>query len=193
MTGAALAVTICRLVDLEAGGASTATMLNAVAAIFRATAARWPQDEAAARNFQHLWLDQFLALDRDLVFLACRDRPDEMTPDVVGYLVACRENPAQSARFATLDYFANFADACAGYPAHLHINLDESVRNRGIGRRLVDALCNQLCREAIPGVHIVTSTGARNERFYASAGFKPIATSPWRSGEVVFMARRLAY
>ncbi|MGA8697231.1 MAG: hypothetical protein WB689_26025, partial [Xanthobacteraceae bacterium] len=52
---------------------------------------------------------------------------------VAGYLAGCLDNPAHNPRFADIGYYASFAPLCDCYPCHLHINLDERYRNRGIG------------------------------------------------------------
>lgn len=43
------------------------------------------------------------------------------------------------------------------YPAHLHINLDEAARGKGLGRKLMEAYLSQLRSLGIPGVHLTTT------------------------------------
>src|SRR6516162_7610066 len=51
-------------------------------------------------------------------------RPDERQPFKERWL----------GRYIAYDgYYASFAPLCDPYPCHLHINLDERYRNRGIG------------------------------------------------------------
>jgi GNAT superfamily N-acetyltransferase len=181
-------ISIQRLVDLEAAGIPAATLLEGVARIFRETAATWPANPDDARAFQELWLDQYICHERDLVWLATpADRPQT----IVGYLVGCKINPARSSRFATLAYFAVFAEHCAAYPAHLHINVTATHRNRRIGERLVESLCAQLAGDQLPGVHVVTARDQRNVEFYKRLGFVELASTPRSKTEVLFLARRL--
>ena len=184
-------IDIRRLIDLEAEGFDSAVLLAAITAIFRATAARWPDDPEAARAFQALWLDQYLLHERDLVYLAVTQSRAPAGVQVAGYLVGCRTNPALSPRFSELGYFQTFAAQCAAFPAHLHINLDAGARNLGMGRRLIETLCVQLAREGLPGVHVVTGRDQRNVRFYLHNGFQEMARAPRGSTDVLFLARRL--
>lgn len=61
----------------------------------------------------------------------------------------------------------------AQFPAHLHINLLESTRGRGVGRRLLEGFLTQLETQGIPGVQL--STTDRNEaavHLYERFGFR---------------------
>ena len=186
MTAAAAGpVSIHRLIDLDAAGHDSSALMDGITAIFRATAARWPDDAVAARAFQHLWLDQYLEHERELAYVAMAGAA------VAGYLVGCRINPAASPRFTQLSYFQTFAAECADYPAHLHINLAADFRGQRIGEKLIEALAAALTREGIPGVHAVTGRDQRNVSFYKRLGFHELARAPKGSTEVLFLARRL--
>ena len=80
-------ITIRRLIDLEAEGHGSAALIAAIATIFRATAAKWPDDAVVAHAFQSLWLDQYLTHERDLVYLAVDDRGGGSALHVAGYLL----------------------------------------------------------------------------------------------------------
>jgi ribosomal protein S18 acetylase RimI-like enzyme len=74
------------------------------------------------------------------------------------------------------------------YPAHLHIDLLERARGRGLGRELVGGLLAELRDRRIPGVHL--SVDARNANaidFYQHLGFREAAREPGGS----IMALRL--
>ena len=184
-------VAIHRLIDLEADGWNNAVLLAGIAAVFRATSAKWPETPEAVRAFQHLWLDQYLEHERDLVSVALAPGSLRATPHVAGYLAGCRINPATSPRFATLPFFQSFAAQCATHPAHLHVNLDAAYRSQRIGERLVEALCVRLASEGIPGVHVVTARDQRNVGFYIRLGFRELACAPRGGSEVLFLGRRL--
>lgn len=140
----------------------------------------------AGRKFHELWLGTYLANEPDLAWVA-------VTPNHrgVGYIVSSEQNPAVSGRFSALGYFGAVADLTAAIPAHLHINLDPDWRSRGIGARLLKALCGELARRGHSAVHAVTATDARNVGFYERNGFVGLATIPWRQRSLLFLARQL--
>ena len=178
-------VRLGRLVDLEADGADGNALIAGMIEIFRATAAKWPADPDAARAFQDLWFGQYIVHERDLVFLGTEAR----TGAVAGYLVGCRIDPAQSPRFASLAYFKVFASLCERYPAHLHINIADGFRSRGLGARLIDAFRSILAAEKIGGMHVVTARDQRNLAFYKKLGFQELASTPRGTTDVLFLAR----
>ena len=62
------------------------------------------------------------------------------------------------------------------YPAHLHINVAETWRGHGLGRKLMSAYLDQLRALGLPGVHLETTD--RNEvacRMYERFGFQLVA------------------
>ena len=64
------------------------------------------------------------------------------------------------------------------FPAHLHINLLESARGHGLGRRLLERFLMQLEARGVPGVQL--STTNRNEaavQLYERLGFRVWASS----------------
>jgi GNAT superfamily N-acetyltransferase len=67
------------------------------------------------------------------------------------------------------------------YPAHLHINIDQEWRGRGLGRRLMQTFLDQLCQHGVAGVHLNTSN--LNEAaciLYERMGFQLLASHPTR-------------
>lgn len=70
------------------------------------------------------------------------------------------------------------------YPAHLHINVAEGWRGRGLGRRLMNAYLDQLQRQAIRGVHLnTTSANEAACALYEKLGFRLLdsrASAMWR-------------
>jgi ribosomal protein S18 acetylase RimI-like enzyme len=178
-------IEIQSLTALEHAGHSSAALRAGIVNIFRATAATWPSDDNDARAFQHLWLDQYLKHERDLVFVA------HANGTIVGYLVGCQINPASSPRFQTLNYFQTFAPYCTAYPAHLHVNLDAAIRGQAVGARLIEAFCARLRADQCPGVHVVTGATMRNVSFYQRLGFREIARAPRGISAVLFLGRDL--
>jgi GNAT superfamily N-acetyltransferase len=82
--------------------------------------------------FRERWLGRYIAHDIESFFVAITE-----VSTVAGYLAGCLNNPARNPRFADIGYYASFAPLCDRYPCHLHINLDEGYRNRGIGSALI--------------------------------------------------------
>ncbi len=61
------------------------------------------------------------------------------------------------------------------YPALLHINLSKGCRGLGTGGRLMQAYCDYLRAEKIPGVHLATMTDKAG-RFFQKQGFSLLYT-----------------
>jgi len=63
----------------------------------------------------------------------------------------------------------------ADYPSHLHIDLLERARGRGIGRTLIDGLLEELRALGSRGVHLeVGSANANAIAFYRHLGFETL-------------------
>jgi ribosomal protein S18 acetylase RimI-like enzyme len=61
------------------------------------------------------------------------------------------------------------------YPAHLHIDLLERVRGRGIGRALVQRTITALRERVIPGVHLDVAADNKDAiAFYERLGFRDL-------------------
>ena len=74
------------------------------------------------------------------------------------------------------------------HPAHLHIDLLDRVRGRGLGRRLIEGLLDQLRARDVSGVHLdVARANANAIAFYRHLGFDVILEEPDSLG----MGRRL--
>ncbi|KAI0638294.1 hypothetical protein C8Q77DRAFT_423463 [Trametes polyzona] len=66
-------------------------------------------------------------------------------------------------------------DLTEQYPAHLHINLLPECRGRGLGRELIERLCEALRRKGSRGVHL--AAGDNNDDaaiFYTKIGFAEV-------------------
>ena len=143
--------------------------------------------DAARHAFRDRWLGRYLTADpRDLLFLARSDGT------VVGYCLGAVENAATQPRFAGIAYFQAFAQLCARFPAHLHINLAPGWRGLGIGQRLIEAFAGAARAHGAPGLHVVTSQGARNVIFYERAGFTLQGSAGPPEAKLVFLARALS-
>jgi ribosomal protein S18 acetylase RimI-like enzyme len=72
----------------------------------------------------------------------------------------------------------------AVYPAHLHINVAEGWRGRGLGRQLLTAYLDQLRAAGVVGVHLGTTTFNRAAvHLYRSLGFEVLSACRSRMWE----------
>lgn len=63
-----------------------------------------------------------------------------------------------------------------GYPAHLHVNLQEGFRGRQLGRQLVERFVEQICGAGKPGVHAsVRGDNPASCRFFERLGFSEVS------------------
>lgn len=162
-------------------------LLAQVDAIFFEAAPLAPQTQPEREAFRQRWLGRYLADPSDVLLLAITAEGR-----VAGYLVGALENPALQERFTDISYFrTHFAELCRRFPAHLHINLSEPWRNRGIGAALVEAFAEVAARAGAPGMHIVTGRGMRNVRFYQRCGFRELGSAARNGGASLFLAREL--
>jgi GNAT superfamily N-acetyltransferase len=175
--------TICRYLDVVQ---MPGVMSGIDAVFFQSSNSQTFADAAARAAFRERWLGRYLKHDPGWVYVAVTSKNL-----VAGYLVASLDDPALTPRFSDIPYFAAFKDLTRRYPAHLHVNLAPERRGGGIGSALVARFNADAARAGSPGVHIVTSRGARNVSFYARNGFRELGT--WGEGarEVVFLARDL--
>ena len=142
--------------------------------------------DAARTQFRERWLGRYLEHDPEFAYVAVGPKGD-----IAGYLVGALDDPALEARFSDIAYFADFKHLTQKFPAHLHVNLAASARNRGAGRALLQHFVDDARRAGAPGVHVVTSEGARNAGFYLRNGFVQAGISGEPPAARVFLAQRL--
>jgi len=66
------------------------------------------------------------------------------------------------------------------FPAHLHMNLKEGYRSRGIGSKLMAAYLEYLSSSGVPGVHLGTTTHNKLAvPFYKKWGFRLVSRHPF--------------
>jgi GNAT superfamily N-acetyltransferase len=170
-----------------AGPECSPHLLAQIYAIFFDASARPPTPGLEREAFRERWLGRYLHGGTDVVLLALAGEDT-----VAGYLVGALEDPAKQERFADIGYFrTHFAELTRRFPAHLHVNLAEPFRNRGIGARLIEAFAEAAQQAGASGMHVVTGRGMRNVRFYERCGFVERDSAPWKGGEVVFLGRAL--
>lgn len=89
---------------------------------------------------------------------------------LLGYLSGCLDSQGATS-ILEVPGFLLFEDQFASFPAHLHINFHPDCRGRGLGSNLVVAFIEDLKKQKIRGVHLVTSPEAKNISFYQRLGF----------------------
>lgn len=82
-----------------------------------------------------------------------------------GYLSGCRDSKLKT---PSLNLFADFLEK---FPAHLHINFSPFYRGQNLGGQLIEHYSRFLRANGVSGVHIVTSPGMRNVKFYNKLNF----------------------
>jgi ribosomal protein S18 acetylase RimI-like enzyme len=88
------------------------------------------------------------------------------------------------------DYFC--PEPYDAYPSHLHIDLLERARGKGIGRRMLEEVMRRLRERGSPGAHLGVSTvNTRAFAFYEKLGFKELIRVGDGNDRVIYMGRKL--
>ncbi len=177
--GAPAQPVLVRLPDLP----DRAAALAALAEIFFLSTTRTSFASAAERAaFLDRWTGWYVERAAADVWFA-RDADGA----ILGYLTGCKDSAGAEELARRIPKYEVFADRFADFPAHLHVNVRPGHRDRGIGRRLVDAYAADCLADGLPGLHLVTGAFARNVAFYRRAGFTRAA----QRGPLLFLGRRL--
>lgn len=143
-------------------------------------------DEAEKEKFWHNWTSYYFSNEPDLIFVSL------MEDRTIGYLMGCCDSTGASQQISQrIASYRLFDDLFPEYPAHLHMNLHPDFRGQGLGEELVQAFVSELMVRQIRGVHLVTTTSARNVRFYKKTGFEDIDQRRFRDADLLFMGRSL--
>ena len=178
-----LSFTIRRYADV-AGAPGLRAALDAI--FFEASNTKSFASEEARVVFRERWLGKYLTHDPDWAYVAQRT-----DGHIAGYLAGSLSDPALTPRFSEIPYFAAFKDLTRRYPAHLHVNLAGGQRSQGIGSALVERFVRDASDAGAPGVHVVTSRGARNVGFYARNSFLEVGAHGEGAREIVFLGREI--
>ena len=153
---------------------------------FQSSATRDFCSQGEKQAFREMWLGRYIEKHRSSFFVAF-----DTDGRAVGYLAGCLENPITLSHFNDVAYFRSIEEICQGYPAHLHVNVAERYRNRGLGTALVGRFVEWAKLHSLEGVHIVTSNTARSIPFYRRSGFTELRTFNGNVGTSVCMGRKL--
>lgn len=140
---------------------------RAAEAVFWETAYTAQFDSPRERDaFERRYFSYYRELAPEL-FLIARDAEGA----TLGYICAVADTRAHRELYALAAHVPLFDDLYTDYPSHLHINLTARARGRGVGGLLIADLEQRLLAAGSTGLHLVTSPGARNVRFYHRNGF----------------------
>ena len=173
---------IARLSDLP-DGAGMRAQIEAV--FFGGAATKEFADEAARSAYLDLWLGRYLRHFPDMAHVA-HDGKGRVAAYLAGSPVSDRP-PLPGP-----DYYALFPDRLtADYPAHIHVNVHEDFRGRGIGAALAAAFRDECARRGLPGLHAVTLADSPAARFFERCGLTPAGTALRHGRRLAFLAQRL--
>jgi hypothetical protein len=119
---------------------------------FESSARRDFCNQEEKQSFREMSLGRYIAKHRDSFFVALDDGR------CVRYLAGCLKNPTKLTN--DVSYFRYIEDICQDYPAHLHINIAERYRNRGLGATLVERFADWANLHSVGGIQIVTSSAS---------------------------------
>ena len=132
--------------------------------------------------FFQRWCGEYISHYSDEFYIMYEDQK------VLGYLSGCLDS--KNGNFSYPGYRV-FEDLFEQYPAHLHINFHLDARGRGLGSLLVEAFCADLKNAGIRGVHLVTSTDAKNISFYKRLDFNYQVSRILNQMNLLFMGKIL--
>ncbi len=176
-------IRVCRWLELE-GSTSQQRQVDSI--FFETAGTKVFADDTQKNKFYERWIGRYLSHDPQWFYVLVSD-----DGSVAGYLAGCIDNPAETQRFADLPYYASNADLMARYPAHLHVNLSEPYRGKGLGSKLIDAFASDARAAGAPGVHVVTGSTMRNVSFYLRNGFQKVGETIFNEHPVLFLGREL--
>jgi ribosomal protein S18 acetylase RimI-like enzyme len=167
--------TIHSVAELLRQGRRELSLYAGAEAVFWETASRTSFTDATELcKYRRMYFDYYWHAAPELFLLAVRDA-EATAPglETLGYVCALADTRAHSELYQLAAHLSLFDDLYEMYPAHLHVNLTGASRGLGLGSRLIAALEERLRRADIqaPGLHLITSTEARNVPFYRRNGF----------------------
>jgi len=180
-------VETCRWTEIEPGPERD-RMLAEIDQVFFSSSARQSFGTMVEKaGFRERWLGRYLRHFSDLPRLAL-----DRSGHVIGYIIGSLDDPARDPIFADLPFVTPFGPLSAHYPAHLHVNLDDAWRGRGIGRRLVAEFVAEARTRGAKGVHVVTERGMRNVGFYLANDFLERGATTIDGRELLFLGKDLS-
>lgn len=135
------------------------------------------------KDFLYKYLGYYFSNHADLFFVMLDD------DKVQGYICGVLDSNQCKELFEIVSHYHIFRDLYDKFPAHLHLNTHYLSRGKGVGEKLINFFCNEI--SVSQGVHIITSSHARNVNFYEKNGFKKVEERLYTQNDLLFMGRRL--
>ncbi len=143
------------------------------------------RDESERERFFQKWTEYYFSEHPRFVYTA-----SDQQGLIIGYLTGCPDSHQALSHYKDqISSYSLFGDLFARFPAHLHINLAESARGKGVGSTLIKAFIRDL--SGCLGVHIVTSPNQRNVEFYRKNAFTFEVVREFGGNKYLFMGRSL--
>lgn len=112
---------------------------------------------------------------------------------VIGYLCCCPDTLSDDYFLETFGYYQNLEPKkLLRFNAHLHINLSEQSRGKGIGSKLIKNICNRLHADNVEGVHIFTTPDSENVSFYKRNYFCDELSVQYHDIPLLFLGRKIS-
>jgi GNAT superfamily N-acetyltransferase len=143
------------------------------------------KDESERETFYFKYLGFYLDKYPEYALVA-------VDQDVIGYCLGTLDSKDKEL-LKIQPHLSVFEDLFSQYPAHLHINCHASYRGSGLGSKLLLAFERELTGKNISGLHIMTSSDAKNKSFYLRAGYDHLVEREWQGKKILFMGKRLSH
>jgi GNAT superfamily N-acetyltransferase len=141
--------------------------------------------EEAKEKFFMTWAGNYLKEYPQYFYFAFED------DFLLGYLCGC-PNSHDAVKNLKIPGLAVFENEFEKYPAHLHINCHPESRGKGVGRKLIETYVEDLKKNNVPGLHIITGEDADNIKFYEKTNFDYKTLKPFKNVNLCFMGRDLS-
>lgn len=173
---------IQRLSDFS--GAERQSFIEQIKEIFfEASSVKTFKNEEHRESFFFRWCGVYLGEEFPSPLIALNEKR------LVGYLLYSFKSPLKE-EWAQPGVEC-FRELYTEFPTHLHMNCHHRARGQGIGRALVENLCDILKKQHVPGVHIITSPDQENVRFYRKLDFKFEEERDFKGYTLLFMGKNL--
>ncbi len=143
--------------------------------------------ESERQNFFDKWMSPYIEYWNQDFWIAKSEENK-----LVGYLAGCSSSlDAEPIMYEKISSFNLFRDFFENYPAHFHINIATHTQGQGIGRLLIHNFEKELQLKGIKGVHVVSSAGQENIKFYLKLDFQIVAQKPFKNWSLLFLGKKL--
>lgn len=139
--------------------------------------------QSAEDEFINKYLNSYLNNENSLCLVY------EENEEVLGYILG--DTILTKQYFKDHPYLLDKKEVLKDYPSHLHINLTQKARSKGIGSLLVNTFCKKLAELSSLGVHLLTAKGAKNVNFYLNLNFFINSEIKINEKEILLLSRKI--